>query len=573
MRQLWLATLAASIFALAALARAQESFSIAGPQALSLFYRDARIAALATLPSGGKDGTVRFSFAAGGGLAEIAFDGEPGLKAAALKKSGDGVALDLSSARSSIHLSSVRLAGQSAWAPESSGVLAWKRGELALSLLPGKGSRVDGVDGVYLVVGSSAGVRFTLTASAGLPPVQPLAKDSILTDKARACAAKTPRLAEAARVLEFLSWRDRLLSSPASEAPASERETLAALRVLAPVAHPDLLEAGLRSVLDRVSPKGDAAGGEYLLPLVVEAYLAKAANPRLRAFFADKTAAGGTYAEAYARTVSRLVEVAKPYAEARAASRLASVDGRFELEVNVGLIPASLRAAPKTLTRLAAFEIPPARRVLDELGEAPAFEKLAFAWDHSWEHFRVSVPLVGLRERLKRFVEASPERGMLEAVDLGGATVRQFVDGKKTPKELERGLAFWSPSLDSEGRPSLVMPASAGAVLETRDVAPAAAEDAARAVGLPSPLGLARTGGLMAANTVFSPKPEAAVRADAAIAILAARGAARQLADLPKKHPRRAVLERASAAAKAKRAEPPAEASLNRAAELAECGL
>ena len=98
-------------------------------------------------------------------------------------------------------------------------------------------------------------IRLRLTALTGEVPLTPLDAASLLTP-----AARPDR--DARRKLAFLSYREKSLAGSWRFNTYFGRDTLMSLRLLQPVLRPSASEAGLASVLARLSPEGEAAHEE-----------------------------------------------------------------------------------------------------------------------------------------------------------------------------------------------------------------------------------------------------------------------------------------------------------------------
>lgn len=449
-----------------------------------------------------------------------------------------------------------------------------------LTLRPGKGTRLatGAAGGPPVLEGDGGKIRFRVSASAGYPPLAPLPAAALLNERGRRCAERgEPRLREAARNLAFLSYREKFLAGSWQYLTYFGRDTLVSVRALAPVLTVDAVEAGLRSVLDRLSPEGEVAheedlgdqavyrrlqeafatrgstkplslpldapihdykmiDGEFLLPLLAAEYAERAGRERFASFLKAASPAGPSYGERLALAAGRVLALTAPYADARRAGKRGpelarhlirlkpgvSVGdwrdseeglglGRYPSSVNVGIAAAAARAYAKVLTAGVEAGDGALGAALRRAGGGAALESVASAWDRAGEHFLVSLGAGAMRTRLRRYLErglAPEERAYFEAADLGGATLREFVTGRKTPEGLERGLSFWALSLDSEGRPIAVQSSDAGFALEGGALSPEDAERAAMLLALPFPVGLASPVGLLVANPAFSEREE-----------------------------------------------------------------
>ncbi|MBI4425426.1 MAG: hypothetical protein HY554_16975 [Elusimicrobia bacterium] len=357
---------------------------------------------------------------------------------------------------------------------------AWRREAIGsgapyrLALEPEEGTAVDFTEDGSVVLRGRSGTRFSVRAAAGYPPLEPIALQELLSEAGRACVARgDARLSDSLARLAFLSYREKLLAGSWQYLTYFGRDTLVTIHVLGRVLSLDVLEAGLRSVLDRLSDDGEVAheediadqaalrrlkefasrggapdgawvdrplydykmiDGEWLLPLAAADFAERADGERLRAFLAAPSARGETYGQALARGLARAVALARPYAEARArgeggralARRLLRLKpglavgdwrdseaglghGRYPLSVNLLVAPA-LRASLSVLSRAAEAGSGLAVAELARQGGADAFSAAAQAWDRAYEHFRSSWTLEEASGRLHRYLKTFPSR-------------------------------------------------------------------------------------------------------------------------------------------------------------------
>ncbi len=379
-------------------------------------------------------------------------------------------------------------------------------------------------DGRIALAAGPGGVRVRVTALSDEPPLTPVPLDELVTER----AADDPRHRQA---LAFLAYREKLLAGSWRFLTYFGRDTLLAVRMLLPVLEPAVIEAGIGSVLDRLSAAGEVAHeeaiGEYaallhlaagragslrepvydykmidddflLAPLAAEYLLGSApGRERAAAFLSRRTPGGDTYAQALARNVSLVLRLAAPFAETgdpRALIALkegASVGewrdsaeglafGRIPYNVNAALVPAALRASARLL----------ASPLLGADGEgAGRAERLARAWKDAGVFFRVELPEREARRRVSAY-----------AASLG-------LDAAPALASLSGTLSFPAVALDGEGRPLPIMHSDDSFVLLFTEPPPAALEEIAGRLLRPFPAGLRTPVGILVANPAFAPDP------------------------------------------------------------------
>ncbi|NDF56057.1 MAG: hypothetical protein EB145_18070, partial [Proteobacteria bacterium] len=107
-----------------------------------------------------------------------------------------------------------------------------------------------------------------IVATCDDPHLTPIPVDRLLRPSARARLTGTDAHRDL-NALAFLAYREKLLAGSWQYLTYFGRDTLLALRLLAPAIGADLFEAGLGAVIDRMAPTGDVAHeeslGEYAL--------------------------------------------------------------------------------------------------------------------------------------------------------------------------------------------------------------------------------------------------------------------------------------------------------------------
>jgi hypothetical protein len=235
-------------------------------------------------------------------------------------------------------------------------------------------------------------IGLRITALSGEAPLTPLAGSELLSDAAAADPA-------ARNTLTFLAYREKLLAGSWRFDTYFGRDTLMSVRLLMPALSPTAIEAGLSSVLARLSARGEVAheedigeqavldhlkadgtrsaspvydykmiDGDYLLAPVVSAWLLHDARGRERAAaFLGAPVGGperrhGTRGAALLANLRLVLESAAAFAAGPDRTRLVGLKpgftvgewrdsdsglggGHYPYDVNAVLVPAALAAA------------------------------------------------------------------------------------------------------------------------------------------------------------------------------------------------------------------------------------
>jgi SSS family transporter len=288
-----------------------------------------------------------------------------------------------------------------------------------LRLEPLGDTRIE--EGGEALATSGEALRFRMVATTDEPPLTPIPMGRLLD----AGAADEPAMRQA---LTFLSYEEKLLAGSWRFLTYFGRDTLLSTRLLAPALQPEAIEAGLGSVLERLSPDGAVAHeediGEFpglrgeqapaydykmidddfmLAPIVAYYLLETEAGTARRAGFLDR------HRDALKRNLALVLERARPYAgDPKVANLIHTRDdlpvgnwrdsqeglgyGRIPYDVNAILVPAALASAARLyqLDRLADPE------------RAAEAKKLAEVWAGAADHFRVELTAADARARVER---------------------------------------------------------------------------------------------------------------------------------------------------------------------------
>jgi hypothetical protein len=404
--------------------------------------------------------------------------------------------------------------------------------EVTLAPMGGAHATVDGRGRVILTAAEGArAIRFRLVALQDDPPLTPIAASEILMPGSIA----SPR---DLRALAFLTYREKLLAGSWRFLTYFGRDTLLSLRLLLPVLRPEVVEAALGSVIDRLDPEGQVAHEEdigewaalanagdpdrasdlehprydykmidddFLLAPVLAAWAldTPAGRERAGAFLRRQTPDGRTYAQALEKNLEYVLGQAAPFAQAPGPTRLVGLrdgnavgewrdseqglgGGRFAYDVNVALVPAALDAAARL------HESPLGGRDAEAAARARA---LATAWAQAGSYFRVELSAETARARIEEYAS---EQGL----ELAARPALASIEGP---------VAFPALALDAAGRPIPVMHSDEGFLLLFGHPSAEELDQSAQLILRPFPAGLLTPVGIVVANPAMAPDP--AVRA------------------------------------------------------------
>ena len=420
-------------------------------------------------------------------------------------------------------------------APTRSGrTIAWQR------------PRLDGGAGYYLAIEVLAGevgggesrpfvlspdgkgqLRMRLTGLTGERPLTPIPASDLLANG----ASRDPRLRHA---LEFLSYEEKLLAGSWRFDTYFGRDTLMSLRLLAPVARPALMEAGLGAVLGRLNEAGEVAHEEdigefavlrrrlehlppgddpildykmidddFMLAPVAAHYLLDmpAGRARARAFLARRAASGAAYGALLARNFDFVMASTTPFAREPAWRHLIALKAGFDVGnwrdsergLGGGCYPYDVNGAwaPAALSAIARLADSGLMRPYLPAGSGHRFADaatMARVWlREAPRFFDVTIPAREARGRVAGYareigVDAAPA---LAAIDSAGITFRAV-------------------SLDAGGRPVPILNSDEAFALLLLDPPPADAARIADTISRPFPAGLLTDVGLLVANAAFA---------------------------------------------------------------------
>ncbi|HHL4114087.1 TPA: hypothetical protein ACQ7VA_006815, partial [Burkholderia sola] len=331
-------------------------------------------------------------------------------------------------------------------------------------------------------------------------------------------------------VLEFLSFNDKLLAGSWQYDTYFGRDTLISVRMLMPVLEPAAIEAGLSSVLSRLSADGKVAHEEgigefalvdnqkngrpndptptydykmidsdYLLAPIAAAWLIDDTRGQARAaaYLAQRGSDGQTNGSRLVVNLLHVATTAQPFTQQPSVANLIhlrpgeivgnwrdSTDGLgggvYPYDVNAVLVPAALRAANAFL----------ARGLLDPYLDAGQRATLANTANEAatWETqapplFQVSVPAAQAATDVSAY---APSAG----VPAGAAP--------------NASLAFYALSLDQQGNPIPVMNSDGGFALLFGTPPDDQLQRIVTDVTRPFPTGLVTDVGMLIANPAYA---------------------------------------------------------------------
>lgn len=375
--------------------------------------------------------------------------------------------------------------------------------------------------------GSDGQIKLRVTALSGERPLTALAGKALL---------RTSQVADrrAADTLTYLSYQEKFLAGSWRFDTYFGRDTLMSLRLLLPVLAPDAIEAGLRSVVARLSDDGQVAheegigefavlahkalsdrpefdyamiDGNYLLAPVLVSYLLddSAGKSRAASFLqSDATLTGGTrtsVGQGLIRNLRLLVTHTARFSAEPRYDNLISLkpgrntgqwrdsedgigDGRYPFDVNAVLVPAALEATARLL----------ATGVLDQY-IAPADRKLFGTAAAAAKVWRERAPAL-----FNTTVDSAHARSAIEsyANQIGVSAAAALSAVGNNP------VSFHAISLDATGKPVPIIHSDETAALLFGTPDPAALDGAVETVMRPFPLGLLTDAGMVVANPVFA---------------------------------------------------------------------
>ena len=419
--------------------------------------------------------------------------------------------------------------------PLSSGnTLVWARNRLDGA--PGYRLTLEVADGTLMhdgriSAGADGRIRLRVTALSGEVPLTPLSDTALVNGK----ESQDPRAKD---TLTFLSYKEKFLAGSWRFDTYFGRDTLMSVRLLMAVLAPDAIEAGLRSVLARLSADGEVAheegigefavlshkkqdgvlsdapifdyamiDGNYLLAPVLAAYLLENPDGKKRAadyLRSDVGISSGTRASAGQALIRNLRLIATSAAHFTADPRYSNLislkpghktgqwrdsddgigGGRFPYDVNAVLVPAALEASARLLASglLDPFVTPADRKLLSNTADA------AKIWrEHAPRLFNTTIDNERARAAVNSYARQIGVPAANALASLGGNSV-----------------SFHAISLDASGKPVSIVNSDETLALLFATPEPAALDRDVESVIRPFPLGLLTDAGMVVANPVFA---------------------------------------------------------------------
>ncbi|MCA8379102.1 hypothetical protein LGN22_09400 [Burkholderia cenocepacia] len=408
----------------------------------------------------------------------------------------------------------------------------WQRDRLdgapgyALRITLRDGGSIAPAAGGKLVLSAPAGshtLKLHIDALSGETPLSPITHADLFAPSVNPDPVSQ-------NVLEFLSFNDKLLAGSWQYDTYFGRDTLISVRMLMPVLEPAAIEAGLSSVLSRLSADGKVAHEEgigefalvdnqkngrpndptptydykmidsdYLLAPIAAAWLIDDTRGQARAaaYLAQRGSDGQTNGSRLVVNLLHVATTAQPFAQQPSVANLIhlrpgeivgnwrdSTDGLgggvYPYDVNAVLVPAALRAANAFL----------ARGLLDPYLDAQQRATLANTANQAvtWETqapplFQVSVPAAQAATDVSAY---APSAG----VPAGAAP--------------NAPLAFYALSLDQQGNPIPVMNSDGGFALLFGTPPDDQLQRIVSDVTRPFPTGLVTDVGMLIANPAYA---------------------------------------------------------------------
>ncbi|MBR7996409.1 hypothetical protein KDX08_28560 [Burkholderia cenocepacia] len=408
----------------------------------------------------------------------------------------------------------------------------WQRDRLdgapgyALRITLRDGGSIAPAAGGKLVLSAPAGshtLKLHIDALSGETPLSPITHADLFAPSVNPDPVSQ-------NVLEFLSFNDKLLAGSWQYDTYFGRDTLISVRMLMPVLEPAAIEAGLSSVLSRLSADGKVAHEEgigefalvdnqkngrpndatptydykmidsdYLLAPIAAAWLIDDTRGQARAaaYLAQRGSDGQTNGSRLVVNLLHVATTAQPFAQQPSVANLIhlrpgeivgnwrdSTDGLgggvYPYDVNAVLVPAALRAANAFL----------ARGLLDPYLDAGQRATLANTANQAatWETqapplFQVSVPAAQAATDVSAY---APSAG----VPAGAAP--------------NAPLAFYALSLDQQGNPIPVMNSDGGFALLFGTPPDDQLQRIVSDVTRPFPTGLVTDAGMLIANPAYA---------------------------------------------------------------------
>ena len=376
---------------------------------------------------------------------------------------------------------------------------------------------------VLQAANGSTALHLQIQALTGETPLSPITRANLFSN------AVNPDT-QSQNVVEFLSYQDKLLAGSWQYDTYFGRDTLISVRMLMPVLQPSAIEAGLTSVLSRLSADGMVAheegigefavidnrkngrpndatpsydykmiDGDYMLAPIMAAWLIDDARgaARAAAYLAHTESNGQTNGSRFVTNLLRVANTARAFTQASTAANLIhlragqivgnwrdSTDGLgggvYPYDVNAVLVPAALRAASRFVDS----------GLLDPYLSGDARAALADAAQQAsvWES--AAPPLFQ--------VNVAPAQA---AAQLPAYAAQAGVPTGTLPAST---LSFYAVSLDEQGNPIPIMNSDGGFALLFGTPSEDTLQRIVSAATQPFPVGLVTDAGMLIANPGYA---------------------------------------------------------------------
>jgi hypothetical protein len=385
------------------------------------------------------------------------------------------------------------------------------------------------VDGA-VVAPPSGRIRIELTALSADQPLTPIPIAELLNAR----AAPDPA---ARNALRFLSYREKFLAGSWRFNTYFGRDTLMSLRLLMPALQPAAIEAGLTSVIARLTPggevaheegigefavvanakagrRGDAAELDYnmvdddfMLAPVAADYLLGSGRARADAYLnsivrsESEPGRRETAGAALVRNLRHILSQSRGFVDAPVAGNLIAVRpgrmagqwrdsdeglgrGIYAYDVNAVLVPAALDA----IDRLVRARLLDAYLTSEDRARFTAAAAMAARWrSDAPPLFRVTIPAAQAGKQIAAYADRLAIPAAPAVTSLG-----------------TRPLVFHAISLDKQGAPVPIMHSDEGFELMFGTPSPAFLDEYVGAIMRPFPAGLMTDIGLLIANPAFA---------------------------------------------------------------------
>jgi hypothetical protein len=366
----------------------------------------------------------------------------------------------------------------------------------------------------------------------GEPPLTPLIQSQLLS-------AAAGRDEAARQTLEFLAYREKFLAGSWRFDTYFGRDTLLSLRMLMPALTPAAVEAGLNSVLTRLSAQGEVAHEEdigeravldhmqqdgsrsavpvfdykmidssYLLAPVAVAWLLDDERSRagaagfLSAAVGNESGRSGTRGAALLMNLRLVLKSATAFANDPQKSHLISLKngvavgewrdsegglggGRYPYDVNAVLVPAALDGAAR-------------------LYNSGLLKPYLTSTDAEWFGRAAQMAKVWSQKAPPLFDVSIPQQAAVRAIETYAQA--QHIDSQPAVVSMgKEPVQFHALALDGGGKPLPVMHSDEGFALLFAKPDPVALDRAVISTLRPFPAGLMTDIGMLVANPAFAP--------------------------------------------------------------------